>query len=130
MNQMPSRRVVIEKIDVHNNGDRSGKSELFWSFSVNGDKFIEKTRANPQKVEDGETILLGESRIVNELDGSDTLTVSGIVSERDGILAGKNETDSFNRIYSSANNWGLGSYQARLQDHPLDVTVHYRIENA
>jgi hypothetical protein len=127
---MVNRRVVMEKTDMHNNGDRSGKSELYWAFSINGGKFIEKTKQNPQKAEDGETILLGESRIVYDLNGSDTLPVSGRMSEKDGILAGKNETASFDRIYSSANNWGLGSYEARLQDHPLDVTVRYRIENA
>lgn len=125
-----SRRVVLEKIEVHNNGDRSGKGEFYWSFSVNGDKLIERTQANPQKVQDGKTINLGDNTVESGLSGGKTLTISGHASEKDGVFSGKDETDSFERIYTSADNWGLGSYEARLQDHPLDVTLHYRIENA
>jgi hypothetical protein len=128
MDQMVNRKVTVERIVVHNNGEKSGKGEFYWSFSANG-KLIEQNKKNPmKKVEDGDTIDLGDSVIVNGLQGSNTLTVSGSVSERDGLS--KNETDFFERTYSRGDNWGIGSYHARLQDHPLDVTVYYKIENA
>lgn len=125
---MARRKIVMEKIVVHNNGDKSGKGEMYWTISANGSDFATRDRKDDLKTKDGATIWLSDTLTVSGLNGGDTLTVEGDVSEKDGILSGSDESARFSRVYSQADNWGLGSHSVRLTDHPLDVTLHYRIE--
>ncbi|GAB4460578.1 MAG: hypothetical protein OHK0029_24820 [Armatimonadaceae bacterium] len=127
--EMADRKVVLEKIVVHNNGDRMGKGELYWAISANSQEISLRDRKNPHKTKDGETIFLGDHLTVSNLTDSDTLKIDGWVSEKDGVLSGSDEKADFSHIYSRRDNWGMGSYDVRLQDHPLDVTLSYRIED-
>lgn len=127
-NIIARRKIVVEKIEVHNNGDRSGKGELYWDFDANSQTFAERSRKNILKVKDGEVVSLGDHLLVSSLENSDTLTISGHVSEKDGAFSGSDETAKFTHIYSKSDNWGIGNYKARLKDGPLDVSLSYRIE--
>ncbi len=125
---MARRKIIIEKIDVHNNGDRTGKGELYWNIDANSQAFSERSRRNVLKVRDGEVVRLGDHMVVSNLNGRDMLTISGYVSERDGALSGADETAKFSHEYSQRDDWGVGNYNVSLKDGPLDVTLSYKIE--
>ncbi len=126
---MARRKIVVEKIDVHNNGDRSGKGELFWNIDANSQTFSNRPKKNVLKAKDGEVISLGDNLVVSSLEKKDTLTISGHVSEKDGIFSGSDETAKFSHIYSKSDSWGIGNYKVPLRDGPLDVSLSYRIES-
>ena len=123
---MPTLKVTIDDIEVNDNGDRSGKGELYWEFKANNSVIETRSRNNPDKRRDGETIRIGDSATIS-LGNKETLVVSGSVSEQDGVLSGDDETDRFNDEYRSPN-WGIGNHRIHLQDKKLDVNVNYRIE--
>lgn len=126
---MARRKIIIERITVHNNGDRSGKGELYWAVDANSQTLSELPRNDAYKARDGEVITLGDHLTVDGLDDRDTLTVSGYVSEKDGVFSGQDESAKFNHVYSKNDNWGNGSHDVPLSDGPLDVTLRYRIED-
>jgi hypothetical protein len=131
LNVMARRNVVAEKIVVHDNGDKTGKGEIYWTISANAKSFSERSRKNIVKVKDGETLFLGDDLLIGSLDATDTLTVEAVVSEKDGIFSGSDESAGFKHIHTQVNNWGVGNYSVRLQDKSsFDVTFHYRIETA
>ncbi len=125
-------KVTFEKMVVNDNGDTKvggGKGELYWRFNVDGSTLIERDDSNPDKTKDGETIFLGESRIVAKprLSGN-FLTISGLVGDKDGGFSGKDEQDDFSKAWSYKENWGAGTRQVNLRDGRLDVTLHYKVE--
>lgn len=120
-------KVTFENITVANNGDGSGKGELYWLFQVDGETVSQRTVSNIQKVADGETIPLNASRQVVKSPGQN-LSIYGSVSEKDDLS--KDESASFSDSYKPADRWGArgGIYTRRLNDRKLDVTVSYRID--
>ncbi|MBK9162005.1 MAG: hypothetical protein IPM27_10680 [Nitrosomonadales bacterium] len=121
---MTRRRVVVESIQVHNNGEPFGKGELYWNISANGRIITERHASGALSVSDGEVIPLNEELIVR-IPPNGQLVISGSVSDRDRNT--RDESANFQRTYSNNDNWGLGGYDVRLVDGPLDVTLHYRI---
>lgn len=125
-------KVTFEKMVVHDNGDTKvggGKGELYWRFSVDGTTLVERSSSNPDKTKDGETIFLGESRVVSKPRTSGAyLTIGGYVADKDGGFSGKAEQDDFSKSWSYKENWGAGTRQVNLQDGHLDVTLHYKVE--
>jgi hypothetical protein len=119
--------VTIKSITVNNNGEGSGKGELFWKFDIDGKMLVELPLKNARKTDDGEVISLNESRIVSK-DGNDILEIHGTTSEKD--WPSKDEYISFTHEYTEKNGWGVGSHDVNRKDGKLDVTVRYEIENA
>jgi hypothetical protein len=124
---MAKVKVTFENITVTNNGEGSGKGELYWLFQVDGETVNQRTVSNTLKVADGETISLGTSRQVSKSTGQ-TLSVYGSVSEKDDLS--KDEGHFFSDSYKSTEKWGAkeGVYTRRINDRKLDVTVSYRVE--
>ena len=118
----------MNKIQVTDNGEAPGKGELYWSLMVDDQEIASRSVNAPYEVGDGETIVLGQSGEVTK--GSNaTLTVLGSVSEKDSFLKGVDDTASFKSVYTSANNFGVGSHTVRLSDGKhLAVSVDYSIE--
>ena len=119
----------MNKIVVRDNGESPGKGELMWNLMAD-DIVIEELAGAGRKVGDGETILLGNSTTVTKAPTA-SLTVLGNVSEKDDFLKGGDDSASFRHTYTAANNWGIGSKTAVLNDGKhLDVTVYYTIAKA
>ena len=96
---------------------------------MDGSTLVERDSSNPDKTKDGETIFLGESRLVVKPRKSGSfLTISGYVADKDGGLSGKAEQDDFSKAWSYKENWGAGTRQVNLRDGRLDVTLHYKVE--
>jgi len=124
---MAKVKVTFENITITNNGEGSGKGELYWLFQVDGETVNQRTVSNTQKAADGETIALGSSRQVTKSPGQN-LTVYGSVSEKDDLS--KDESNFFSDSFKPSDNWGAsgGTYKRRIADRKLDVTVSYRID--
>lgn len=124
-------KVTFSQIKVTNNGEWTGKGELYWDLLVDGQPLGgdgSRSLANPRKAADGETILLnGVTRTVTKSPGQ-SLTVQGNVSEKDNT--DRDETDGFEDVYDNANNWGIGVYTRVLRDGNMDVAVSYQISRA
>ena len=119
--------VTFENIAVTNNGEPSGKGEIYWLFQVDGETVSERTVSNARKTVDGETIAISALRRVAKTSGQN-LTVYGTVSEKDDLS--KDEMATFFDSFKPSDNWGArsGIYTRRLADGKLDVTVSYRID--
>lgn len=124
---MAKVKVTFENITVTNNGEGSGKGELYWLFQVDGETVSQRTVSNTLKVADGETIALNASRQVTKSPGQN-LTIYGSVSEKDDLS--KDESDFFSDSFKPSDRWGAreGVYKRRINDRKLDVTVSYRID--
>jgi hypothetical protein len=120
-------KVTIKSLTVNNNGESAGKGEVYWKFDLDGVKLVEVPINNARKTNDGERIVLGESRIVSK-EGSDVLDISGTISEKD--WPSKDENVTFSQQYTAADGWGVGTHDVNRKDGKLDVTVHYEIANA
>jgi hypothetical protein len=120
-------KVTIKSMTVHNNGEGSGKGDLYWRFDIDGTKLVELPMNNPRKTSDGEVISLGESRTVSKV-GNDILDIYGTISEKS--WPGKDNNVTFGQEYTEADGWGIGTHDVHRQDGKLDVTVHYEIANA
>jgi hypothetical protein len=118
-------KVTFTTINVRNNGEWTGKGELFWELLVDDHQVATRPVSNPLKLADGETVAINQSYPVIK-EGGQTLTIEGSVSERDNV--DKDEFASFNDAYTNAGNWGLGTHNRTLRDGSLDVTVNYKIE--
>lgn len=122
-------RVTFSNIKVANNGEWTGKGELYWDLIVDGEPVGgdgQRTVSNPRKAADGETILLnGASRTVVKEAGQ-SLVIEGSVSEKDNL--DRDETASFRDVHRQTNRWGIGSYTRALRDGNLDVTVSYQVD--
>ena len=128
---MPDLKVTFTSIRVVNNGEWTGKGELYWDFLLDGEPIGgEGSRSinNARKTADGETIILNNATRTVTKNVGDSLTVEASVSEKDNL--DKDETASFNNSFSNTGNWGIGNYQRILRDQKLDVTVSYQIERA
>ena len=121
-------KVTFSNIKVNNNGEGTGKGELYWDLFVDGQPVGgegNRSISNPRKAADGETIALnGVSRTVAK-DAGQRLVVQGTVSEKDNL--DKDETDGFEDVFDATNHWGVGSYTRALRDRKLDVVVSYQI---
>jgi hypothetical protein len=124
-------KVTFSNIKVTNNGEWTGKGELYWDFIVDGEPVGgdgNRTLSNPRKTADGDTILLnGASRTVLK-DGAQTLVIEGSVSEKDNL--DRDETATFKDVHRKTDKWGIGSYSRAIRDGNLDVTVSYKIDPA
>jgi hypothetical protein len=124
-------KVTFSNIKVTNNGEWTGKGELYWDFIVDGEPVGgdgNRSLANPRKTPDGDTILLnGASRIVNK-DSGQTLVIEGSVAEKDNL--DKDEMASFRDVHRKVNGWGIGAYTRALRDGNMDVTVSYKVDPA
>ncbi|MCE7981132.1 MAG: hypothetical protein DYG89_08070 [Caldilinea sp. CFX5] len=118
--------VTINRITVHNNGEGSGKGELYWTFDIDGKSFVELSAKEARKTNDGEVISINESRTVSKAN-NDRLVVSGAVYEKD--WPSKDETVKFTDEYSASNGWGIGIHDVKRTNGKLDVTIRYEIEN-
>ncbi|HEU4387548.1 MAG TPA: hypothetical protein VFV34_07110 [Blastocatellia bacterium] len=118
-------KVTFTTINVTNNGEWTGKGELYWELLVDDQQVHSVPVNNPLKVADGETISITQGWPVTKQPGQ-TLTIQGSVSERDNL--DKDEFAKFLDAYTGDMNWGLGSHKRTLRDGNLDVTVNYKIE--
>ena len=121
---MSKYRVTFTSMNVSNNGEWTGKGELYWNWLVDGNLIGSRLISNTLKVADGETIQLSAADDVSKNTG-ESLTVEGNVSEKDNL--DKDEFASFKDVYSGPS-WGVGNYGRNLRDGKLDVTVNYKIE--
>src|SRR5262249_30467027 len=113
---MAKVKVTFDNITITNNGEGSGKGELYWLFQVDGETVNQRTVSNPQKAADGETIALGSSRQVIKSPGQN-LTVYGSVSEKDDLS--KDESNFFSDSFKPSDNWGAsGGNHKRTNAHP------------
>lgn len=118
-------KVTFTTIQVRNNGEWTGKGEIYSELVVDDQQVYSRPVTNPLKVADGETISVMQSYPVSKEAGQ-SLTIEGSVSEKDNL--DKDEYDKFTDTYTSAMNWGLGTHKRTLRDGNLDVTVTYKIE--
>jgi hypothetical protein len=123
---MASLRITFTSMHVTNNGEWTGKGELYWKWMVDGNIIGQRQLSNPLKTADGETIQLSAATTVVKNAG-DSLTVEGSASEKDNL--DKDENDTFKDTYYGPN-WGVGNYTRVLRDGNLDVSVNYKIELA
>lgn len=120
-------KVTVKSISVNNNGEGSGKGEIFYRIDLDGTKLVELPVNNARKTNDGELIVLNESRIVSKA-GNNILEISGTISEKD--WPSKDESVAFTQQYTEKDNWGIGSHDVNRKDGKLDVTLHYEVANA
>lgn len=120
-------KVTIKSIAVNNNGEPTGKGEVWYRFDIDGKMLVELPVDNPRKTSDGDVIFLNESRTVSKT-GNDILEIFGTVSEKD--WPSKDETVNFRQQYTAADGWGVGTHDVNRKDGKLDVTVHYEIAKA
>ena len=120
-------KVTIKSISVNNNGESTGKGELYWKFSIDGVKFVDVPINNARKTQDGDLIVLNESRLVSKK-GNDSLDVYGMISEKD--WPSKDENITFSQEFTEVDGWGVGTHDVNRKDGRLDVTVHYEVSNA
>jgi len=118
-------RVTFTTINVTNNGEWTGKGELYWELTVDDQPVDSRSVTNPLKVADGETIVVTKSWPVAKEAGQ-MLTIEGAVSEKDNL--DKDEFAVFADTYTLPGNWGLGTHKRKIRDGNLDVTVNYKIE--
>jgi hypothetical protein len=118
-------KVTFTTINIRNNGELSGKGEIYYELIVDDQTVKSVPRTNPMKLADGETLTINQSHPVTKQAGQ-TLTIQGSVSEKDGLS--KDEFDSFKDPYTNAENWGLGTHSRTLRDGKLDVVVNYKVE--
>ena len=95
-------KVTFSQIRVTNNGEWTGKGELYWDLLVDGQPLGgdgSRSLSNPRKTADGETIVLnGVSRTITKSSGQ-RLVVQGNVSEKDNT--DRDETDGFEDVYDT-----------------------------
>jgi hypothetical protein len=118
-------KVTFTTINVRNNGEWTGKGELYWELLVDDHQVATLPVSNPRKTADGETIAINQSHSVTKENGQ-TLTVEGSVSEKDNL--DKDEFASFRDEFTNAEDWGLGTHNRTLRDGNLDVLVNYKVE--
>jgi hypothetical protein len=118
-------KVTFTTINVRNNGEWTGKGELYWELLVDDHQVSSRPLSNPLKAADGETITINQSHSVTKENGQ-TLTVEGSVSEKDNL--DKDEFASFRDEFTNAEDWGLGTHNRTLRDGNLDVLVNYKVE--
>lgn len=118
-------KVTFTTINVRNNGEWTGKGELYWELLVDDHQVASRSVSNPMKTADGETIAINQSYPITKQSGQ-TLTVEGSVSEKDNL--DKDDFASFSDAYTSSGSWGLGTHNRTLRDQNLDVTVNYKVE--
>jgi hypothetical protein len=118
-------KVTFTTINVRNNGEWTGKGELYWEMLVDDHQVSSRPVSNPLNLADGETAAINQSYPLTKQAGQ-TLTIEGAVSEKDGLS--KDEFANFNDSYTGAGNWGLGTHSRTLRDGNLDVVVNYKVE--
>lgn len=118
-------KVTFTTINIRNNGEPSGKGEIYYELLVDDHQVASRPVSNPLKLADGETVAVNQSYSVTKTSGQ-TLTVEGSVSEKDDLS--KDEFATFNDQYTDPGNWGLGTHNRTLRDGKLDVTVNYKVE--
>jgi hypothetical protein len=118
-------KVTFTTINIRNNGEWTGKGEVYYELLVDEHQVKSVPVSNPLKLADGETVAVNQSYSVTKQSGQ-TLTVEGSVSEKDNL--DKDEFASFNDEYTGAGSWGLGTHNRTLRDGNLDVTVNYKVE--
>lgn len=126
---MVNRKVVVDNIKVHKDGDPVGQGELYWHIDSGSQTFSEQPESNPLKVKDGQFVPINDDTTVSNLTGGETMTIQGTVGDRDP--ASRNESDSFKHVYSIQDNWGLGIIRdvKLLDGKKFNVTLRYHIEN-
>lgn len=120
-------KVTFQRIEIDNNGEWTGKGELYYGMTVDAASVASRSVNNPLKLADGEQIDLNASKTVVKETGQQ-LTVAGFVSERDNL--DRDDTQDFHEDFSKSDNWGIGSHNHRLVDGKLDAVVYYVIERA
>ena len=118
-------KVTFTTINVTNNGEWTGKGELYWELTVDDQPVDHRSLTSPLKVADGETIQITKSWPVTKSAGQ-SLTIQGAVSEKDNL--DKDDFAEFSDTYTGPANWGLGTHKRVIRDGNLDVTVNYKIE--
>jgi len=118
-------RISFLNLKVTNNGEWTGKGELYWDFLVDGEPTGGRSISNVLKVADGELIPLSATREVRKSNG-ESLSISGSISERDNL--DKDDFAPFEDNYTVNDSWGRGTHSRTVRDGRLDVTVTYKIE--
>lgn len=118
-------KVTFTTINVRNNGEWTGKGEVYYDLLVDDHQVHSVPLSNPLKLADGETVAVNQSYSLTKQSGQ-TLTVEGSVKEKDNT--DKDEFASFNDQYTGAGGWGFGTHNRNLRDGNLDVMVNYKIE--
>ena len=118
-------KVTFLSMYVRNNGEWTGKGEIYCDLLVDDFSVFNIPVGQPQKKADGETIQIGRVRAVNKEPGQ-SLTISGSVSERDNL--DRDDSQPFEDSYTRAMNWGIGTHKRKIQNNNLDVELNYKIE--
>jgi len=118
-------KVTFTTINVRNNGEWTGKGELYYEMLVDDHQVASRPLSNPLKAADGETIAINQSYPLTKQAGQ-TLSIEGSVSEKDNL--DKDDFANFADAYTDAGNWGLGTHNRTLRDSNLDVVVNYKVE--
>jgi len=90
-------KVTFTTINVRNNGEWTGKGELYWELLVDDQQVDSRPLSNPLKTADGETISVTQSYPITKQAGQ-ALTIEGAVSERDNL--DKDDFAKFTDTYS------------------------------
>jgi hypothetical protein len=131
---MPTLTVTFTHIDVHDDADNwpNGTGEIYYDLLVGDQSLVTRSRENPAEADTGGTILINQQRTLSlpDNDPNAFVKVSGWVNEADDGASGADDNaGSFEHIHNRANNFGVGTHDARLAGDGLDVTVHYSIIN-
>lgn len=118
-------KVTFTSIKVNNNGEWTGKGEIYYSILIDEEPVFSVSPADAAKVADGETIILQKVYPVAKKEDQ-SLTIECSVSEKDNL--DRDETTRFLDEYTYGGGWGIGVHRRVLRDRNLDVTVTYKIE--
>jgi len=118
-------KVTFTTINIRNNGEWTGKGEIYYELLVDDFQVDSIPKENPRKVADGETIVVNLFHSVTKQPGQ-TLSVESSVSEKDNL--DKDEFATKKNQFTEAENWGIGTHNVNLRDGNLDVIVNYKIE--
>lgn len=130
---MPVLVVTFTSIDVHDDADNFSEGEIYYDMRIGETSIVSRSRDNTQDIDSGGVIQLNAQRTLSRPDNDSNafLQISGSVSEQDsGLTFEDDHAGSFTHIHNQANNWGIGTNDARLTGDGLDVTVHYTITSA
>ena len=118
-------KVTFTTINIRNNGEWTGKGEIYYELLVDDYQVASLAKENPRKVADGETIVINQFHSVTKQPGQ-TLSVESSVSEKDNL--DKDEFATKRNQYTEAENWGIGTHNMNLRDGNLDVMVNFKVE--
>lgn len=123
-------RIVVSHVDIHNDcdGGLNGVGDWYYEFRVDGQEIAGRSPRKPIGVGDGGILRINKSALVDKYEiPGEKLRLTGFLYDSDS--GGPDMAiDDFDRVLTSKDKWGVGSYSQRFRNDGCDVTLHYRIE--